>query len=139
MFTNLTVTVEGGELLAAEAVPTQVAPQGSLVVFDCLFRQTPGATNATISIASPCLNMSSTYDYPELILLQASASAQRSAEVRLCWNSRTTSKYQVEFSTDLNAGTWESLGDPVAGNGQTNCVTDAMADPQRYYRVVTVP
>jgi hypothetical protein len=137
--TNFNVTVTGGDLLGFGANPPQVPPEGSLVVFDCLFQQTPGATNALIIIQSPCVSLTNSFTYPELIFLTAQAQPQLVSNVCLCWNSRTNTMYQVQQRADVAQGMWEDLGTPVTGNGTTNCVMKAVLAPPTFYRVKTVP
>jgi hypothetical protein len=138
--TNVTVT--GGVLLSYVVVPPQLPPQGALVVVDCDFVQTPGATNANVSIESPCFTLSRSYDYPDLpevIQLTLESSREKPSEVRLSWNSRTNTMYQVHYSADPSAEEWNTLGDPIIGNGMTNCITDTSLAPSRFYRVSVAP
>jgi hypothetical protein len=118
------VTLAGGVLVSYDASPSQVPPGGGLVVIDCLFQQIPGATSADVVIDSPCVSLGGSVDYPELIGVTIDLTHALPSEVRLCWNSRTNTSY---------------LGDPVTGNGATNCVTDASAEPGRFYRVTIPP
>lgn len=58
------------------------------------------------------------------------------SEVTVCWATTTETAYQVEYRTAIPETPWQSLGDPIVGNGQTNCITDAvLGRPQRFYRV----
>lgn len=58
------------------------------------------------------------------------------SEVTLCWPTVTETAYQLEYRTELDGSNWQSLGEPVIGTGQTNCITDAvLGRPQRLYRV----
>lgn len=58
------------------------------------------------------------------------------SQVRVCWNSTTTNNYQVQYRSELTTNEWVSLGGPVMGNGTTNCVTDSVTDPKRFYQVL---
>jgi hypothetical protein len=135
--TNVTVT--GGVLLTDTMTPPQIPPRGALVVFDFLILQTPGATNASVSVDSPCVTLGSSIDFPELIHLMIDISRGLSSDVRLCWNSRTNSSYQVLSSPDLNTESWDNVGDPVSGTGTTNCVTTPAGVSNRFYRVSVAP
>jgi len=59
----------------------------------------------------------------------------RSSFADVCWSSRTNTTYQVQFRSDLTTNVWVDLGPPTTGNGLVNCVTDAIAGPQKFYRV----
>ncbi len=64
----------------------------------------------------------------------------RVSEVEVCWPSIFDRRYRVEFRSTLT-GNWTALGDPVTGNGSTNCITDKVSpgEPRRFYRVVNAP
>lgn len=62
----------------------------------------------------------------------------RFSYVDVCWNSRTGTTYQVQYHSDLTTNVWTDLGPPIVGSGYSNCVTDAIAGPQRFYRVRVV-
>ncbi|HOB98030.1 MAG TPA: beta-propeller fold lactonase family protein [Verrucomicrobiota bacterium] len=60
----------------------------------------------------------------------------RVASVQLCWNTIGNAKYQVEYKSEVAGDVWHSLGDPVAGDGTTTCITaSALETPKRLYRV----
>jgi hypothetical protein len=61
------------------------------------------------------------------------------SQVSLCWDSLATQMYQIQYRSELTANTWVDLGTPIAGNGATNCITDAVTGPRRFYRVVVRP
>jgi len=61
------------------------------------------------------------------------------SQVRLCWPSLTNVLYQFQYRSDLTTNLWVNLGDPITGNGATNCITDEVSSPRRYYRVVALP
>jgi hypothetical protein len=65
----------------------------------------------------------------------------RVSQVEVCWNSDSNVQYQVQGRTELSSNTWFAVGEPVLGNGGTNCIIDAVGlnDPRRIYRVVTLP
>ena len=134
--TNVTVT--GGVLLSLDVVPPQLSSNGTLVVMDCLLLQTLGATQASVMFGAPCLSLTAVVDFPELIGLTIATARDIPSSVRLCWNSRTNTMYQAQYSSDLSPQTWENLGDPMPGTGSTNCFNEIAAPPHRFYRV-TVP
>ena len=61
------------------------------------------------------------------------------SQVRLCWNSRINKKYQVQYRSTLTTNTWVNLGSPLPGIEGTQCITDEIASPQKFYRTVMVP
>jgi hypothetical protein len=61
------------------------------------------------------------------------------AQVDVCWQSRTTHSYQLQFASSLIQGGWTNLGAPVPGNGTTNCVSVVPDQPQRVYRLLLLP
>jgi len=61
------------------------------------------------------------------------------SEVQICWNSDCDKSYQVQFSAESTTNAWVNLGDPVQGNGSTNCVADPTGShTDRKYRVVVL-
>jgi hypothetical protein len=63
----------------------------------------------------------------------------RISHVTVSWSSSLGKTYQVQYRSELTTNIWTDLGAPVAGNGLTNSVVDAIAGPQRFYRVITSP
>lgn len=61
------------------------------------------------------------------------------SEMRLCWPSVSNKTYQVQYRSDLTTNEWADLSAPVPGNGGTNCVTDAVGGPRRFYQVIALP
>jgi len=59
----------------------------------------------------------------------------RASYADVCWSSRTNITYQVQYRSDLTTNVWVDLGTPITGNGLVNCITDAIAGPQKFYRV----
>ena len=57
--------------------------------------------------------------------------------VEVCWPSDTNKQYQVQWRSAMPGGAWQDLGQPLRGNGSTNCVLDSTRHgEQRFYRVV---
>ena len=133
------VTVAGGVLLSSTIQPSTISPNGSLAVLDCVLLQTPGATRAEVVIDSPCFSSTNSLEFSELVGMTAGLSDDLSSPVRLCWNTRTNTTYQVQSTTDVTTNAWTNLGDTVPGNGTTACITDAVVPSGRFYRVMTVP
>ncbi len=59
--------------------------------------------------------------------------------VDICWSSRAGTNYQAQYRSDLTTNVWTDLGSPVSGNGVTNCVSDGVPDPKKFYRVKVLP
>jgi hypothetical protein len=65
----------------------------------------------------------------------------RVSEVEICWSASTNTTYQLQYRSQLTGSFWTDLGPPRSGDGTTNCITDKVprGEPQRFYRVLTVP
>jgi hypothetical protein len=59
--------------------------------------------------------------------------------VDVCWSSRVGKVYQLQYRSEVTTNVWTNLGSPVSGNGLTNCLTDSISGPQRFYRVMMLP
>lgn len=66
-------------------------------------------------------------------------SSIHASQVQVCWDSQLGARYQVQFRSALTTNAWVDVGTPVSGNGTNNCVSDAIASPQRFYQVIVVP
>ena len=65
----------------------------------------------------------------------------RVAEVEVCWTSRADRMYLVQYRSELTTNMWTDLMAAIQGTGTNNCIIDPIprGEPQRYYRVQTVP
>jgi hypothetical protein len=104
-------------------------------------RTEPSATLEFINADEPVLSASvfnvdtvSVIARPDLPHLTIEVS-----QVLLCWSSLATQMYQIQYRSELTTNTWVDLGRSIAGNGGTNCMTDAVTGPRRFYRVVVQP
>ena len=61
------------------------------------------------------------------------------SQVRLCWNSQTNKKYQIQYRSELTTNAWADLGAPINGSGKTICITDEVTSPRRYYQLIPLP
>jgi hypothetical protein len=60
--------------------------------------------------------------------------------VMICWPTTTGTQYQVQWAAKVDPDAWTYFGPPLAGNGVTNCVCDALGNSaMRVYRVITNP
>ncbi len=78
-------------------------------------------------------------DFVRLTGTDAPSVSLEVAVVRICWDSLANRNYQVQYRSEVTTNHWVNLGEPVPGTGRRDCVTDAVTEPARYYRVVTVP
>ena len=58
------------------------------------------------------------------------------SQVAVCWKTYPDAMYQVDYRSAVTADApWQLFGTPIAGTGETNCVTDMVLGSQRFYRV----
>jgi hypothetical protein len=60
------------------------------------------------------------------------------SHVQVCWESQSNRLYQLQYRPDLNSP-WIDLGEPIAGTGMTNCVTEQVTDTRRFFRALALP
>jgi hypothetical protein len=58
---------------------------------------------------------------------------------QICWESKTNRSYQLQYRSTLITNSWTDLGTPLAGNSSIICNTQSVTEPQRFFRVVTLP
>ena len=65
----------------------------------------------------------------------------RVANVEVCWTARADRMYLVQYRSELTTNMWTDLMAAIQGTGTNNCIIDPVprGEPQRYYRVQTVP
>ena len=65
----------------------------------------------------------------------------RVSEVELKWETVENKRYQVQYQATITPNSWVDFGDPFQGNGSTLSYTAKVPedDPQRFFRIVTVP
>ncbi len=60
--------------------------------------------------------------------------------IQVSWPSTSGTLYDVQWTGNLGSSNWSNLVSSVAGNGNTNTVSDAISTNQyRFYRVVELP
>lgn len=137
---RVSVTSETGDLLAGQdARPPSTKGWGTLQ--RVLFRATSMSTTVTFLDKSvDTLAVDIALDKVDVALFKESVTIYVS-QVAACWTSVPNTQYQVQFLADLKNGAWMNLGALVPGNGNTQCVYDTVTadQPQRFYRVITVP
>lgn len=70
---------------------------------------------------------------PALIIRPAGSQAE------VCWTSLANMLYQLQFTPEILSVNWTDLGDPIVGNGTTNCVLVPVDQTRRFYRLLTAP
>jgi hypothetical protein len=91
--------------------------------------------------AQNCLDVPNRFSHSNVVAVLMPEASIRISEVEVCWTSVSNQNYQVQYRSTLTTNAWTNLGSPVAGTNSTTCITDkvALGQPQRFYRVVTVP
>jgi hypothetical protein len=56
-----------------------------------------------------------------------------------CWESKTNRTYQLQYRSTLITNSWTDLDAPIIGTGSSICSTQSVTEPQRFFRVVTLP
>ena len=57
----------------------------------------------------------------------------------ICWPTVPLQIYRLESRTNLNTGSWTTVGDLVVGDGSPICQDHPIAGAARFYRVAKVP
>jgi uncharacterized repeat protein (TIGR03803 family) len=60
-------------------------------------------------------------------------------QINLSWNVTPGQSYQVQYTGDLDDGTWQNLGLPAFAAASMINVTDAVNQTQRFYRLILLP
>jgi hypothetical protein len=61
------------------------------------------------------------------------------ADVQICWESKSNRVYQLQYRTTLTTNLWTDLGVPISGTGSNICSVQPVTEPQRFFRVLTLP
>jgi hypothetical protein len=60
--------------------------------------------------------------------------------ITLTWSALAGQTYQLQFKTNLNQTSWNSLGSVITATNSSATALDAIGpDPQRFYRVKISP
>jgi hypothetical protein len=88
-----------------------------------------------------CVDAYTRFSHSNIVAVLMPMAAIRVSEVEVCWYAASNRTYQVQYRSALTTNAWTNLGSLLAGNGSTNCITDKvpLGQPQRFYRVLTVP
>jgi hypothetical protein len=88
-----------------------------------------------------CADVPTQFSHSNVVATLVPAATIRVSEVEVCWHSASNRTYQVQYRSALDTNAWTDLGTPLPGNGSTHCITDKvpLGQPQRFYRVVTLP
>ena len=109
------------------------------------------AVNASINIYGTTGSVANGYGQVLIddVSLASAASGQNQASqsspaagaaVQISWPSTSGKTYNVQWNNNPGGNNWSNLVSSVAGNGNTNTVSDVMSPTQqRFYRVVQLP
>jgi predicted secreted protein len=88
-----------------------------------------------------CCDIPNYFSHSNVFASAVPVLAIRASEVELCWNCESNRSYQVQYRTDLTTNGWTNLGPPVLTANSTACIFDKVlpGQPQKFYRIVTVP
>jgi hypothetical protein len=98
--------------------------------------------NGTLGIVqATCLDVPTRFSHSNVVAVLMPTASIRISEVEVCWDSVSNRNYQMQYRSTLTTNVWTNLGAPVAGKEVKTCITDkvTVGEPQRYYRVLTVP
>jgi hypothetical protein len=97
--------------------------------------------SGSITSAPVCCDIPYLFEHQDVRATSAPVLSIRVSQVEMCWCSVSNQNYQVQYQSDLTQHVWTNLGGPVQVNGTTNCVVDSVAlgQPQRFYRIITLP
>lgn len=57
--------------------------------------------------------------------------------VQVCWPTTAGRTYQVQWASRADTSVWTYLGQPIRGDGATNCICDPLGEnPKRFYRIL---
>jgi len=60
--------------------------------------------------------------------------------LELSWIGHSNTYYQAEWRSDVNAGTWNSMGLPILSAGRISFITHFIArQTQQFFRVYALP
>jgi len=61
------------------------------------------------------------------------------AGFQICWESSSNRVYQLQYRSALTTNLWADLGTAITGTGLPICAAQPTTEPQRFFRVVTLP
>jgi hypothetical protein len=99
-----------------------------------------GTAGVTTSFCSDVPN-AFTHSNVVAVLMPKTSLSLRISEYQVCWRSYSNRTYQVQYRSSSTSNAWTNLGPLQFGNGETNCLTDAIppTEPKRSYRLVLIP
>lgn len=94
-----------------------------------------GGWGLTIISATTATNCCSTFPQPSM-----TSTTYSNSIVRFAWTALPGPHYQVQYRTNLTAGSWQNLGPLVLGTNTLMSFTDTNTNaPARFYRVQVLP
>jgi len=116
-------------------------PNSQYVAYSVSFQGDRLIINGTAGVTTPfCSDVVNEFTHSDVLAVLLPKASLRISEYEVCWGSDSNRTYQVQYHSSLTSNAWMNLGLPVAGNGGTNCVADAIppGEPKRSYRVMFV-
>jgi hypothetical protein len=88
-----------------------------------------------------CTDLPNQFRHTNVVAVLMPTAAVRVSEVEVCWDTVFNRTYQVQYRSTLTSNAWTNLGPTHKGDGSNNCVADKVlpGQPQRYYRILTLP
>jgi hypothetical protein len=121
------ITGENTNVLTSPAVLSTTATINSAAGAYPITASGAAAANYTINYDSGTLTV-----LPTLQLSCATVNVNEDSQFVVSWLTFTNQTYQLEYTTNLAAPNWTSLGSPIAGTGVMMAVS---ATPQCFFRV----
>jgi hypothetical protein len=139
---RLSVVVSGSGILLSNTVIAQ-GVSGILSMVPHHFYFLADSTTSTLTFRDVSLQTWSTDGHLDHVAVEwvGPALSIRASQAELCWDSKTSQVYQVQYRSALTTDIWTDLGSPIPGNSPTTCVYDTITPgmPQRFYRVILAP
>jgi hypothetical protein len=60
-------------------------------------------------------------------------------QILIAWTTVSQQSYQLQWTTNLNGGTWSDLGAATNAPGTVAAMSDTVSNAERFYRVVLLP
>jgi formylglycine-generating enzyme required for sulfatase activity len=73
---------------------------------------------------------------PTRVGVRATIDRSSASDVRICWDSVSGLIYQIQYRSQPTATRWLDLGPPVTATGPRTCVTEAVGQLHRFFRVL---
>jgi hypothetical protein len=138
-FTNGIILADHIQFGAAVLPPMPDQPAFSFVISNS--QDTLTINGAAIVPCPGCADIPTEFTHTNVLAVAMPTATIRVSAVDICWNTVSNRTYQAQYRSTVTTNAWVDLGSRVVGNGLTNCLTDQvpLGQPQRYYRVLSLP